>query len=123
MRHRVGHNKARHTLRLLTLAALLGASTIALSQCRMVSDNLTGVKSGAGTLSKRSHCARKCNDDFEDALRAETIRHRAAMRACGHDSRCKRAENLLNESNEDDIVSDRKACKKGCYNEGGGHSR
>jgi len=123
MQHRVRHNKARHTLRLITLAALLGISTIALSQCRMVSDTVTGVKSGAGTLSGRSNCSRQCNDSFEAAIRAEEARHRAALRSCGHDSRCKSDEDRLNDRNQDQISDARKECKKGCYNEGGGHGR
>ena len=123
MQHRVSHNPARHSLRLVVLAALLAISTVGLSQCRMVSDNLTGVKSGAGTLSKRSDCARKCNGDFEDAVKAEEARHRAAMRACGHDKQCRKDEDKLNDANRDRISDARKDCKRGCYNEGGGHSR
>lgn len=123
MQHRVRHNKARHTLRLMTLAALLGISTIALSQCRMVSDTVTGVKTGAGTLSGRSNCSRQCNDSFEAAIRAEQARHRAALRACGHDSSCRYDEDRLNDRIEDQISDARKACKKGCYNEGGGHGK
>lgn len=123
MQPRVRHNKTRHTLRLITLAALLGVSTIALSQCRMVSDNVTGVKTGAGTLSGRSNCSRQCNDSFEAAIRAEEARHRAALRSCGHDSRCRSDEDSLNDRNEAMISSARKECKRGCYNEGGGHGR
>ena len=123
MQHRVSHHPARHSLRLVVLAALLGISTLGLSQCRMVSDNLTGVKAGAGTLSKRSHCARNCNDNFEEAIKAEERRHRAALRACGHDQQCRKDENRLSDDNWDRISDARKECKKGCYNEGGGQSR
>src|SRR5262245_42011957 len=83
---------ATHHLQVLAFAAALGICAVALSQCRMVNDNVTGVSLQAGTLSGRSSCIRACNNQYEDALRIEETRHRNAMRACGHDARCKDAE-------------------------------
>lgn len=116
------HNTLR-ALRYIGIAAAIGLTTVTLSQCRMVQDNVTGLQlTGAGRLSARSACARQCNEAFEAALRAEERRHREAIRACGHDNGCKTAENRKHSKLEDKIEDDRKACKKGCYNEGGGHS-
>lgn len=115
--------RTTHHLQVLALAAALGLCAVALSQCRMVNDNVTGVSLQAGTLSGKSNCTRNCNNAYEDAIRAEETRHRNAIRACGHDSACKAAENRLHNYNVDQIQDARKDCKKNCYNEGGGGGR
>ena len=118
MSHR--RNRTAGSLRLIALAAALALTTITLSQCRMLKDNVTGISMTAGTLSGRTHCARNCNDAYERAMRTEEARHRLAVRACGCDRGCRTAEDKLNDKNEGKIKDARKACKKGCYNEGGG---
>lgn len=119
MSHR--RNRTHHSLRILALAAALGLTALTLSQCRMVKDNVTGISMAAGSLSKRSNCTRNCNGAYEALVRAEEARHRAALRSCGCDNKCKNAENKLHDKIIDKLDDARKACKKGCYNEGGGN--
>jgi len=121
MLHR--RNRKLHSLRIIALAAALGISVVALSQCRMVSDNVTGVTLTARTLAGKAQCTKDCNSTYEDAIRAEEVRYRAALRACGADNACRDAENALHNQNVDVIQDARKACKKSCYNEGGGDGR
>jgi len=89
-----GHSRPRHSMALMVLAAVLGLAAIALSQCRMVPDTVTGLSLAApGRLSARSSCVRNCNDQYQDAFRAESDRHQAALRECGSDQDCRAAEN------------------------------
>lgn len=106
----------------LAAGLILGLGlTMSLTQCRMVSDSVTGVKlTPATTLSKRNSCTRQCNDAFKAAERDEERRHRAAKRACHSDHACRKAEEALHQSNLAAIARDRRNCKSGCYNEGGG---
>jgi len=107
-------------VRNFALAAAIVLSAVALSQCRMVQDNLTGVRAGAGRLSARSTCTKLCNSAFEAAMRAEEARHRDALRACDHDSDCRQAESVRHLVNVGQIDEARKNCKRACYNEGAG---
>jgi hypothetical protein len=113
-------NDSHHAIRIIALAATLGLMTVALSQCNLVHDNVTGVTLQPGRLSGRSSCTHHCNESFEAALKVEESRHRNAIHACGGDHRCRDAEEKLHHKNVDSIDDARKACKKGCYNEGGG---
>ena len=116
--------RVRRGFAFVALAAVLGLSAVGLTQCRMVNDNVTGVdlRAGAGQLSGRSSCARKCNEAFKACLRAEEARHKAAKRACGHDFACKKAEDRTHRDNIKACTNAKKQCKKSCYNEGAGNS-
>ena len=110
--------------RALTWCAVLAATVLAvtgLTQCRQVPETVTGVDITAGSgLGARNECVHRCRRDFREALEKERMRHRNALAECGHDSQCKRDEAERHVKNVQDLVAQRRACKKGCYNEGGG---
>jgi len=120
MPQQVRHNRTIRSIRILGMAAALGLLVVGLSQCRMVSDNITGVNVGSNRLSAKGQCVKACNDAYEDGARAEESRHKEATRACGNDKACKDAENKVHDANMDKLQDQRKNCKRGCYNEGGG---
>jgi hypothetical protein len=113
--------RSHHPLRIVLLAAVLAVTTVALSQCRMVKDNVTGIEMTAGSLSRRSNCNSNCNKAYEILLRIEAARHSAAIRACRSDRSCKINEDKRHDRIGDELDNLRKKCKKGCYNEGGGN--
>jgi hypothetical protein len=118
----VKHQRDNHRfLKVIGLVAVLGLAAVGLSQCRFVSDSVTGLdlKSATG-LSAKSDCVRSCNEFFKDAIRQETERHKDALKACGKDKGCKDAEEALFKANKSKIKDGKKQCKGGCYNEGGG---
>ncbi len=107
------------------IAAVLIAGlglTLTLTQCRMVQDNVSGVRITPGTLSKRNACNKDCDEKFHAAQKAEDQRHKDAERACGHDHDCKKQEDQLHRTNQRSLERDRRTCKNGCYNEGNGHA-
>jgi hypothetical protein len=116
--------RVRRGFAFVALAAVLGLAAVGITQCRMVNDNVTGVdlRAGAGTLSHRSSCARRCNDQFKACIRAEEARYKAAKRACGHDFTCKKNEQRKHRDNIKACENAKRQCKKSCYNEGAGNS-
>ena len=113
----------RSRLQLLALAAVLGLALLGLSQCRNVSDQLTGVNlNSAPTLNGRQSCARKCNTQFKAALIAEESRHLSAKRACGRDYGCKKDEDRKHAQYLKEILNRKRRCKNSCYNEGAGNT-
>lgn len=123
MSHVSGHTRPRHPIALIALAAVLGLAAMALSQCRMVTDTVTGLTMTPGRLSGRSSCVKNCNEQFEAAFRDEEKRHQAALRECGSDQTCRACENECHKANVEQLKDGRKDCKKHCYNEGSGDSR
>ena len=111
----------RPRVQLLALAVVLGIALMGLTQCRSVTDRVTGIELNTPhTLSVRNSCARQCNRDFKAALLAEEARYRAAKRACGSDSACKKEEELRHHHIVQQLIRDRIKCKRSCYNEGAG---
>jgi hypothetical protein len=113
--------RLRRGFAFVALAAVLGLAAVGLTQCRAVNDTVTGVdlNSASGTHA-RSSCVHQCNSKFKDCLRSEFARHKAASKACGHDSACKKAEQRKFFNNLKECVRQMQLCKKGCYNEGAG---
>jgi hypothetical protein len=109
------------SLSLLVLAAVLGFALVGLSQCRSISDNVSGVQlRTAGSLSGKSDCVRRCNDQYKADQRSEEARHKAALKSCGRDNVCKQEENNVHKKLLAGIVAHKNACKRSCYNEGAG---
>lgn len=110
--------------RALTWCAVLAATVLAvtgLTQCRRVPETITGVDITATSgLGARNGCIHQCRHAFREALEKERMRHRNALAECGHDGQCKREEAERHVKNVQDLVAQRRACKKACYNEGGG---
>ena len=93
--------RLRRGFAFVALAALLGLSVVALSQCRMVNDTVTGVDLKANqTVSARSDCVHHCNEVYKACKKQESARHKAAQRACHSDKACKKAEEATHKQNE-----------------------
>jgi len=122
MSHRAPRNRNAHPFRIVLLAAALGLVVVGLSQCRLASDTITGIDAQASRLSSKGACVKSCNDVYESAKRAEEERFRDATKACGKDKDCRDRVKSDHDRITDQLDDARKACKKGCYNEGGGHS-
>jgi len=115
----------RRALVYLGLASLLGTVALALGQCTMVGDSLTGV-----SLSRRAPttCIKMCNDDFAELYKAEQKRHIAAVSQCqllpGGAARaaCLAAEDATHQANKAQLSADKTACQNNCYHEGAGNA-
>ena len=111
----------RTRIQLLALAAVLGFALVGLTQCRNVTERVTGIElNTAQSLSARNSCSRRCNREFKAALLAEEQRFIAAKRACGRDYGCRKEQDLIHFRNLQQILRDRVRCKRTCYNEGSG---
>lgn len=122
MTHHAGPR--RSIVRRLAIVLALAAAVTGLSQCRLTNDSITGVDlrnearlNGGGD--GRS-CVRRCNERLKITLILESIRHRAALKACRHDRQCRADENGKHDRIVGDIRVARDRCKRDCYNEGGG---
>jgi len=102
----------------LVLLLALAAATLALTQCQMVGDNLTGVR--ASVLKRKNECVRHCADARKDALKAEKKLHSDNERACGGSAQCHSEEKARHDAAEDAIDAAYRACVNGCHNQGGG---
>ncbi len=104
----------------LAIAAVLGLALVGLTQCRTVSDRLTGIDVQTGRLSHRDDCREQCSRTFHRAYWREIERHKAALRACGRDWECRSHETRRFARNLRELIADKAECKHNCYNEGGG---
>ena len=114
----------RRALAYLGLASLLGVVVLALGQCTMVGDGLTGVslrRVGPTT------CIKACNDRFAELYQAEQKRHIAAQEACNlltgqAQQDCKATESATHSANKAQLSADKTACQNNCYHEGAGNA-
>jgi hypothetical protein len=93
-----------------------------LSQCTMVSDNLTGTDLWKG---RPSGCSTQCQDAYRSCLAAEKKRHATQVNYCKSlpqpdQSSCLQAEQALNNANTAQCASQRDACLGGCHSQGTG---
>jgi hypothetical protein len=107
---------SRIVMRLLLLAAL-AAATLALTQCQMVGDKLTGVQ--ASVFKRRNDCVRKCADNRKDAEKAEKKRHHDLEKDCAGNSACLHDEQTRHNAAEAAIEAAYRACVGNCHNQGG----
>jgi hypothetical protein len=106
---------------LLALAAVLGLALVGLTQCRSISDRVTGVQLTAPqSLGARSGCTRRCDAQYKAALIAEQARYIAAKRACGHNYACKKQDDIDHMRILRTLQHNKTLCKHSCYNEGAG---
>lgn len=108
---------SRHVSRLLLLLALVAAS-LALTQCQLVGDKLTGVD--VGIFKRKNECLAQCQADFQARNQAEDKLHQQNLAACNGDQACIDAENARHEAAERDSKLQRDACFDGCHNQGDG---
>jgi len=110
-------SRARIGTRILLLVAL-AASSVALTQCRMVGDRLTGIR--VDVLKRKGDCIKGCKDTFRDAKKAETDLHAAAIRDCAGNRTCLAQEAARHEAALQAIEAAYVACQNGCHNQGAG---
>jgi hypothetical protein len=117
-RRRAGHGSpARHAKRILLLLAL-AASSLALTQCRMVGDRLTGVE--VDLLRRKSDCVKACKDTFKEQKKSENDAHVAAIKACAGNTSCLAEEAARHQGALQAIDAAYVACQNGCHTQGGG---
>jgi hypothetical protein len=93
------------------LGILLALSAWGLAQCRPVGDAITELDLSTSDPSSARHkrCTMRCDSLHTEAKVAERARHRTAIRACGEDLECRKAEHRLCRENKRHIESDKKA--------------
>ena len=112
------HRSSRLATRLLLVVALAVAS-IALTQCRMVGDRLTGVK--VSPLRASQSCFRACKDKRKDDLKAEDRLHRQRLHDCDRNAACIQQEEARHAAAEAAIEAAYQTCLNGCHQQGGGN--
>jgi len=111
---RSGHSSRARILLLLALVAC----SLALTQCRMVGDRLTGVN--AVLLKAKSSCRTDCQDAFKARNQAEALLHVQRVQACGGNPACLAEEEARHEAAMRDSKAQRDACINACHQQGGG---
>jgi hypothetical protein len=113
--------RLRRGFAFVALAAVLGLAAVGLTQCRNVSDSVTGVDlTNASGLHARNSCTRQCNSKYKTCVRDEEKRYKKARTACHWDYRCRKDEFWKHIYNLKQCSVQLKLCKKNCYNEGAG---
>lgn len=113
----IPRSKSRGSRLLLLVGVILVAAVV--SQCRMVTDSVTGPRGGAGLASGAS-CIQACADAAKAAMDAEQAIHQTNQKACGNDSACKNAEAARHQAAVAAITEQRRQCQAGCHHQGGG---
>lgn len=109
----------RRALSLLSLAALLGVTSVTLTQCRAVEDNLTGV-SASLARGGPGNCLSRCAQEYADMQREEQETHLANMAACEGDPVCIALEKARNTEAKEAIRVGREECFDDCHYQSGG---
>lgn len=108
----------------LGIALLMFLSIAGLCQCRRVSERVAGAdrSAAAGELSGNRACTARCNHRYRDQLKHENARHEGELKACDGNRDCRAKERACHQGAIAALKAERWACKRGCYNEGGGGS-
>lgn len=131
----------RRAFTFVALAAVLGLSTVGLTQCRFVEDSVTGVdvRNNAGFHNddddedegdrdpKRRECRQKCRKEYRLCVFKEELRHCAVERECDKirdredRKKCRVAEDRRHKENREECRRAKRQCKRNCdYREGAG---
>lgn len=116
----------RRGFTLAALAVLLGIAMLSLTQCRLVTDAVTGVDvKSASSLHGKSTCVQSCNEKYKACKRAEDAVHKQKDGECrkGQSAErklCQKTEQRRHQDEQKACVREKNGCKNGCYNEGGG---
>ena len=102
----------------LALLGLLAGLTLALTQCKMVADQLSSVKVSAEN--DAGSCIAACAHAFNDSLRVESDLHVANVHACAGDTVCLAAEGARHDAAVVRIQQGRNDCQRNCHHQGGG---
>jgi hypothetical protein len=112
-----GLTRARFATRMLLLVAL-AASSLALTQCRMVGDTLTGVRVDA--FKRKGDCLKVCKDTNKNDRKAEMDLYASNISECGANAACRAAENARHDAALQAINAAYAACQNSCHSQGGG---
>jgi hypothetical protein len=110
---------ARRRLPLLGVVIIAAAVAVALGQCKLVDERLTGV-SNPFKSATASQCISQCSKDANAAIRAESELHVNNVKACAGDASCLALEEARHERAVEDIQAQRDRCKSQCHHQGGG---
>ena len=102
----------------LVLLVTLAVASLALTQCRLVGDRLTGAH--LGLLRRGGDCAEACQDQFKARNKAETDLHVDRVHACEGDQACMQAEQDRHLAAVQESKRLRDECLNGCHQQGGG---
>lgn len=114
---------ARHNrLRRASLLIALGVASIALSQCRMVGDNVTGVRLFRG---QPTTCIKLCNDQYKLLFEQEQKLHQTNVEICQalpqpDRAACLQAEEARHSARMDELGQAKVDCQNNCHHQGGG---
>src|SRR5262249_55060079 len=106
----------RMVMRAVLLLAL-AAATVALTQCQMVGDKLTGVQ--AGVVKRKNDCIKDCTKKAKDAEKDEKQMHKDLERACGGNDQCLSAEKERHQAALEAIEAAYRDCINNCHSQGG----
>lgn len=110
-------SSARVVTRVLLLA-LLAVASVALSQCRMVGDNVTGVN--VVSVMKAKSCLEQCQATADNLFNAEANVHQAKLKNCNGDATCIAQENERDAAVNATIQAALVRCQNFCHQQGGG---
>lgn len=109
--------RLRRALSFSALAAFLAFTSLTLTQCRMVTDRLTGVE----VLHQQSgQCVERCRDIYRVSLIIENAIHRIKVHLCHDNASCLAVEGARHQAALARIEQRRIDCLKDCHNQGGG---
>jgi len=105
------------------LAVLLGVLSLALAQCTMTGDNITGV---GLDRSEPTTCVKQCNDQYALLFKQEQKTHDANVEKCQalEDNQakadCLAAEDARHQQAKADLTAGKTACQNDCHHQGVG---
>jgi hypothetical protein len=120
----------RSTVPRLVLAAICVAALVALTQCKMTADKVTGVDMGAAVSDgqkikpqNKGNCISDCAHEANDERQAENDLNKDNIKACNGDPTCLANEEARHEAALDAIEAQRRRCMDNCHHQGGGDAR
>jgi hypothetical protein len=114
---------ARHNrLRRAALLIALGVASITLSQCRMVGDNVTGVRLFRG---QPTTCIKQCNDQYKLLFDEEQKLHQTNVENCQalaqpDQGTCLQAEEARHSAKMVELGQAKINCQNNCHHQGAG---
>lgn len=120
--HRMPPNPVRRVVVLAGLAVLSGVFALALTQCQMVGEKLTGVQPSAGSSNS---CIKACNDtakvhfDQEQSLHSQNVANCQALPQPQRGD-CLTAEDARHTAEMARLSQEKIDCQNHCHQQGAG---
>jgi hypothetical protein len=86
-------------------------------QCARTQDATTSP--AVGTLGDGNPCIEDCIGGFQESMKSEQARFKAAIQACDGDEACQEQEEAVHEAMIGEIQADKSACFENCGHEQG----